>query len=145
MYIFITSLAWSLAFVIFRATDLRSAFAVVVPGFTALAADIPPLLQQAVSNTFLGHCFAALGYPDYGYLPVYCVLGVSAFVCWCMPNTQTYMERFDPVLVGESTRSPGMGSLQWQPGWFSACIVAVLLSASLLSLSAVSEFIYFQF
>jgi D-alanyl-lipoteichoic acid acyltransferase DltB (MBOAT superfamily) len=145
LYILITSLAWSLAFVVFRASDVHSALAIVAPGFTPFSQLSAPLLGPTISTTLLGQCFAALGVGLDSYLAVYCLLASCAFICWFMPNTQQYMRRYDPVIGDAYPQSSGLASLQWQPGWLTACAVALLLGVSLLSLSAVTEFIYFQF
>ena len=39
----------------------------------------------------------------------------------------------------------GLVGMHWQPGLVTAGVMALLLSISLLSMSAVTEFIYFQF
>lgn len=144
LYIFVTYIASALAFVVFRAADVQSAIAIVVPGFTGFSLQSAPLLNQTSSESLLGQYFAAMGM-EQSYLPVYTLLAVSAFVCWSLPNTQEYMRRYDPVIGGEYPTRTGLAGWQWQPGLAAACIIAVMLSFSLLSLSAVTEFIYFQF
>jgi hypothetical protein len=141
----ITSLAWSLAFVVFRAADVQSALAIVTPGFTQFSTQSTPTLQHTISESFLGQCFAAMGVGVGSYLPVYTLLAICAFICWFLPNTQQYMRRYDPVIGEGYPDAAGLAGMHWQPGWVTACIVALLLSISLLSLSAVTEFIYFQF
>ena len=145
VYIFITSLAWSWAFVVFRAVDVKSALAIVVPGFTPFAEQSAPILGPVNSASLLGQVFTVLGVVPGGYFPVYTLLAICAFVCWFLPNTQQYMRRYDPVLGNEYTQDLSLLELQWRPGWVSACLVALMLSGSLLSLSDVTEFIYFQF
>jgi alginate O-acetyltransferase complex protein AlgI len=145
MYIFITSLCWSLAFVVFRATDVESALAIITPGFTQFSELSAPLLQQAAVGSVLGKIYAVVGLVDVGYWPVYSLLAICGFICWFMPNTQQYLSRFDPVIGGDSPQAILLNGFQWQPSWLAAGFVALMLSLSLLSLSAVTEFIYFQF
>ncbi len=145
VYILITALAWSLAFVVFRAADVHSAIAIVTPGFTQFSIQPTTTLQQPISESFLGQCFAAMGVGVGSYLPVYTLLAICAFICWFLPNTQQYMRRYDPVIGEVYSDSPGLVGMHWQPGWVTAGVMALLLSISLLSMSAVTEFIYFQF
>lgn len=145
LYILLTSIAWSMAFVVFRAADVKSALAIVMPGFRPFTEQAAPLLQPTISNTLPGHLAAATGIGADSYLPVYSLLAICAFICWFMPNTQQYMRRFDPVIGAAYPEGTGLTRLQWQPGWPAACAMALMLSISLLSLSAVTEFIYFQF
>ena len=153
VYVLITFLAVSLAFTIFRASDLDSALAILQAGFGATFAstftpttDHPAaLLKYAIIGSSLGEIFTSLGAAKGSYLSVYCLLAVSAGVCWLLPNTQRYMQDFGPVPgTGYGSTRAGF-DLRRQPGWASSWLIALLLSLGLLSLSAVSEFIYFQF
>ena len=145
LYIFITFVASSLAFVMFRATGVKSALAILKPGFFQFSMQAPPILKEQLSSSFLGEFSAIVGKGVGTYLPVYALLVTCAFVCWALPNTQQYMWRYDPVIEGGSGETTKRSSLQWSPNWIAACTVALLLSVSLLSLSSVTEFIYFQF
>jgi alginate O-acetyltransferase complex protein AlgI len=145
VYVLITSLAAALAFVVFRASDVQSTLAILKPGFTHFSFEPTGTLQQVASGSFLGQCFAALGFESGGYLPVYTLLGIGLFVCWCLPNTQQYMRRYDPVLWQGGPDTTGPVVFHWQPGWGTATLAATLFGISLLSMSAVTEFIYFQF
>jgi D-alanyl-lipoteichoic acid acyltransferase DltB (MBOAT superfamily) len=144
--VFLTTVAAAMAFVVFRATDVDGALGVIVPAFTPLAEAPAPLLYRTAADTFLGQMYIALGLGSYRYLPVYTLLSACAFICWFMPNTQQYMRRFEPVIRDRPDDAPrGLVRVEWRPGWGSAVTVALLLGAGLLSLSAVTEFIYFQF
>jgi alginate O-acetyltransferase complex protein AlgI len=145
VYILITALAWSLAFVVFRAADVRSAMAIVTPGFTQFSMQPTTTLQQPIAESFLGQCFAAMGVGVGSYLPVYTLLAICTFICWFLPNTQQYMRRYDPVIGEVYPDATGLVGMHWQPGLVTAGVMALLLSISLLSMSAVTEFIYFQF
>ena len=71
-------------------------------------------------------------------------------VVWLWPNTQQLMARFEPALdqhVG-SDQQPLVGwarRLQWYPSLRWAVPVGLMAAVSLLSLSQISEFLYFQF
>ena len=65
-----------------------------------------------------------------------------ALIVWLAPNTQQLMRGYQPALgVADS----GPGGLRWRLNgrWLAA--VAALATFGILSLSALSEFIYFQF
>jgi alginate O-acetyltransferase complex protein AlgI len=145
VYVLITSLAAALAFVVFRASDLQSTLAILKPGFTLWSFAPTATLEQAISGSFIAQCLAALGLESGGYLPVYAFLGICLFVCWCLPNTQQYMRRYDPVLWQGTPDTTGPIVFHWQPGWGTAAVAATLFGISLLSMSNVAEFIYFQF
>ncbi|MDC0361530.1 MBOAT family protein [Halioglobus sp.] len=145
IYIICTFLAWSLALVVFRAPDIKTSISVMAPGFTEFSIQQNYLLNSTVATSTLGKFFEALGFASGSYLSVYLTLGVSAVVIWMLPNTQTYMRDFDPALGVTSATSGGLINIQWRPGIMNALIIAFMLSTGLLSLSAISEFIYFQF
>jgi alginate O-acetyltransferase complex protein AlgI len=145
VYVLCTSLAWSLAFVVFRAADVSSAWAIVRSAFTGFSHEVPYQLGTVASTSFLGQIFAGLDVGTVGYIPVYTLLVLSGFVVWFMPNTQEYMQRYAPVIGADHAQTRGAIALQWQPGWATLGMVVGLLIASLLNVSTVSEFIYFQF
>jgi hypothetical protein len=117
----------------------------VSAGFGATADYSSPLLRGSIGTSALGHIFTAMGAAKGSYLVVYCLLGLCACICWLLPNTQQFMQGFQPVLGKEYPPARGWFDWRWQPGWQSSSLIAVLLSMGLLSLSFVSEFIYFQF
>ncbi len=145
VYVLLTFFASALAFVVFRASDVASTLAIVRPGFVHFSTAQTATLRQVISESFLGQCFAIMGISAEGYLPVYTLLAICLFICWFLPNTQQYMRRYDPVLWQGQPDTTRSVDLQWQPGWGTATVAGVLFGVSLLSLSAVSEFIYFQF
>lgn len=145
LYIFMTFVASSLAFVVFRATEVKSALAIMKPEFLHFSMQPPPILKEQLSSSFLGEFSAILAVGVGTHLPVYALLVTCAFVCWALPNTQQYLWRYDPVIEGGSGETTRTSYFQWRPDWIAACTVAFLLSVSLLSLSSVTEFIYFQF
>jgi alginate O-acetyltransferase complex protein AlgI len=145
LYISLTALAWSLAFVVFRAADLGSAKTIVFSGFTRFSESLPDHLGAAASVSFMGRLFADMDFGASSYAPVYTLLGACAFIVWFMPTTQQYTSRYNPVIGEDSEQTSGLFAMQWQPGWLSLVIVVFMLIASLLNISNVSQFIYFQF
>jgi D-alanyl-lipoteichoic acid acyltransferase DltB (MBOAT superfamily) len=145
MYIFVTFMAWSLALVVFRAPDIESAFSVMSPGFAQFSMQEPPVLGWTILESSMGQFLATMGVGSQSYLSVYLVLAICGFVCWLLPNTQQYMQRYDPVIGADYPVVGGLAGMQWQPGWLATFIVSLLLSVGLLSMSSITEFIYFQF
>jgi len=144
-YLLITTLAWSLAFVVFRAADVHSTLAIIKPAFVEFSVQPNATLQHAISESFLGQCLAMLGVGTPGYLPVYALLAICLFICWCLPNSQQYLRRYDPVLWQGEPDTTGPVEILWKPGWVHASLAGILFGISLLGMSAVTEFIYFQF
>jgi hypothetical protein len=144
-YVLITFLAVSLAFTIFRATNLDSGVAILQAGFGITTDQPSALLKYAITSSSLGEIFTSLGAEKGSYAAVYCLLAVSAGVCWLLPNTQRFMQDARPVLGTGYLSTRAKFDLRWRPGWASSWLIAVLLSLGLLGLSSVHEFIYFQF
>jgi len=142
----VTMIAVSLAFVVFRAPDMDSALAVIGPAILPAADSPAPFLLRVQADTFLDQFYAILGLGSHRYYPVYTLLLACTGLCWLMPNTQQYMRRYDPVISSSAVEpSPDVVSPTWRPDLADAIAVALVLSLGLLSLSAVTEFIYFQF
>ena len=63
-----------------------------------------------------------------------------------VPNTQQFMRRYRPAVEEPpAPESPLLARLVWRPGRAYASLAVVIALASLLNLSDVSEFLYFQF
>ncbi|MEK8020808.1 MAG: MBOAT family O-acyltransferase, partial [Candidatus Parabeggiatoa sp.] len=72
-------------------------------------------------------------------------LFLSLLLTWYAPNTQQFMSRYQPafdIYRGEAWRYSG---LQWQPTRAWAASTAMIAALAILSLTRVSEFLYFQF
>ena len=70
---------------------------------------------------------------------------ICALIVWLAPNTQQLMRGYQPALGVIDSGSRDFGGLRWQPTarWLAA--IAALAVFGILSLTALSEFIYFQF
>jgi len=71
-------------------------------------------------------------------------------VVWFWPNTQQLMNRFEPaleehVISEQKPLLPWMQKIQWRPSVRWAIVIGIIAAVTLLSLSRVSEFLYFQF
>lgn len=69
-------------------------------------------------------------------------LAASALIVWLAPNTQQLMRGYQPALGMEDNTE---ARLRWHPNWYWLAATAILAVCGILSLSALSEFIYFQF
>jgi D-alanyl-lipoteichoic acid acyltransferase DltB (MBOAT superfamily) len=70
---------------------------------------------------------------------------ICALIVWLAPNTQQLTRGYQPALGVIDSGSRDFGGLRWQPTarWLAA--IAALAVFGILSLTALSEFIYFQF
>jgi alginate O-acetyltransferase complex protein AlgI len=80
-------------------------------------------------------------------------------VIWFAPNTQQYMEGYQPVLpyekakptlpspstLNSSLNSSFFNKLRWKPNQTWALISGIITALALLNLERVSEFLYFNF
>jgi D-alanyl-lipoteichoic acid acyltransferase DltB (MBOAT superfamily) len=76
---------------------------------------------------------------------VYAMLLMALVACWALPSTLQLFERQEVAIVKPRAGRAAVIRLQWQPGSAWAAFIAVLVLMSLLNLTQVSEFLYFQF
>jgi hypothetical protein len=143
----ITFVAVVVAWVFFRATSLDDALAILrgmvglngvsIPA--TLATYLAPSMRAALDHW--GMTFPLGGgsrlIVQYSWIVALLPLVMLA------PNTQEILGRFQPALNFHDGRR--LARLSWRPtpGW--AAIVATLTACGLLSLTRVSEFLYYQF
>ncbi|MCW5751608.1 MAG: MBOAT family protein [Alphaproteobacteria bacterium] len=147
----VTFLAVVVGWVLFRATSFESAVAILwgmaggngiaLPaGIMARLGGLGPMLQEAGIAGRLG------GGTQFISTWSWCLaLAVLAFLA---PNTQELLRRYRPALLDDRMERMGagwLGALVWRPVPQWAFYSGALLLASLLALSRVSEFLYFQF
>lgn len=146
----ITLLAVMVAWVLFRAESSNGAM-----NMLAAMTSLPSTLQGrigpfedwlvSVGLNFHGGYIAAEHYTDLAWLIFW-----IAFL-WALPNTQQWMARFTPSIstTAEQLTPPAFSTfwrrLAWQPSAAWAWIAAGLAVASVLRMSRISEFLYFQF
>ena len=91
----------------------------------------------------LGVRFGSTGEAFSGATQVVWIL-IPLLGCWLLPNTQEILRASRPIL--EPVAAPrSWVHIDWRPSLGWALAIALLASASLLSLNRVSEFLYFQF
>jgi hypothetical protein len=142
----ITFVAVVVGWVFFRATSVDDALAILRGMAGMNGVSIPAVLATylpAPVSTALGHW--GVVFPLGGgsrlvsqYLWIVALLPLVLLA----PNTQEILGHFQPALNFHEAQRP---YLSWRPtpGW--AAIVATLTACGLLSLTRVSEFLYYQF
>lgn len=141
-----TLLAVVVAWVVFRADDWNTAQSVLMSmaGLNGIAlphqleflqTSAPALVN--VMHIGFGHLFFNELFSPIEALSWIAFLGLSALV---LPNTQEIMQRYNPVL-GDVRAS----RLLWKPDRMWAMALSIVGTYTLLHLSSISEFLYFQF
>jgi len=142
------------AWVLFRAQDLPSAILILkgMAGLQGVVLPAPWLYQLAA--WFPGLRIYLVGIPpgliESAGAGVLISKGQVAWIAallavvWFAPNTRQVMERAEAI-IADRRSVPTRTALQWapHPGWVLA--TTCMLVASLLGLSRVTEFLYFQF
>ena len=135
----ITFLSVVVAWVFFRASDMDAALTMLnaMAGGKGIAA--PSALSQSAPDLSLSTASVDSGIG----LGVACLLLLLA---WFAPNTQQITGYVGPEGVyGSGVTEPGPTTLRWNASWRWAIFIGILFAASLMLMSRVSEFIYFQF
>lgn len=119
-----TFLVVSFAWVFFRADDMRHALTIAqtmlgINGFDMHSANA--LVSHTTRNYLL----------------------ITLLLVWLAPNTQQIMQNFRPAL--DTPNGMRVTRLIWKPNYKWALIHAFVAMIALMSLSELSEFIYFQF
>jgi alginate O-acetyltransferase complex protein AlgI len=121
---FVTFVAVIFAWVFFRAADFNSA-------------------GRILSSMIGGHGFHFSS--TFHLRSTFTQLAVIWIAVWILPNTQQFMERFEPALNYKPPPHSWMAWLSWRPNLaWAICFVGVAVYA-LANTSRVAEFIYWQF
>jgi len=132
----VTFVAVVVGWVVFRAPNLHTAVNVLKPmmGLEFASAKHAYWYVAASVRQIGPRDIAELGW-----------LGAGLALVWVAPNTQQLMRRFY-VAAGSSAPPEQLTSyVTWTPSTRWAVFVGAILALSLLSLTRVSEFLYFQF
>jgi alginate O-acetyltransferase complex protein AlgI len=73
------------------------------------------------------------------------VIGGLLLIAWLAPNTQELVAYQGPTVGANDPRTTPPPTVTWQPTLRWAVLVGSLTGVSIMSLSKVSEFLYFQF
>lgn len=146
----LTFFAVVIGWVFFRAQNVDSAVAVLSGMAGANGVVLPKgwygYFDSGMTNLILstGIQFGDSG-QFRGALQIAWITGLLAIV-WFMPNTQQIMAHYSPALGRIDTyRGVLAGWIQWRPSWIWALATAVISGWSILDMTKVSEFLYFQF
>jgi D-alanyl-lipoteichoic acid acyltransferase DltB (MBOAT superfamily) len=142
--VFGTFIAVTIAFVFFRATDLRSATALL----KAMTGANDYMAYQCISSC--GHLtrwlmgIASSAAKGVFGIEAYLWAGALLLVAWCAPNTHEIMSAYGPTLeMPKPNRN--IVSLSWHPSFIAACAVWLIGFVAIINLNKKSAFLYFQF
>lgn len=144
----LTFLAVVVGWVFFRASDASSAVSILHAMTGSNGLQIPAnwpgawhihagLERLGIANS-LG--LPASGFDPQGTSPAW--IAALLAIAWLMPNTQQFMARFSPALEPADALR---GRPQWAPTTSWAIVMGLMGTVAILHLTAVSEFLYFQF
>lgn len=146
----LTLLAVMVAWVFFRADTLGSAWLIVkglagTNGMTLPYAWIEHREQASLAQWLLSHHvrFAEMPLFGKGKDALWCLILMVA--CWVLPNTQQMFEQHKPGFCPSRLGRPVHARWHWRIGWVWAVATVIAGFAAILSISGLSEFIYFQF
>lgn len=151
----VTFLAVVVSWVLFRAKTLGAATAILgaMIGGNGISLPRPLVAKLGFLESFSMIKFNGL--TDTVDLPVgYVICGIACllFITWFTPNTQQWMGKYNPITIKQATENASLSwrdrlwkKLQWQPNQIWALTGTIVTVISLLSLTRVSEFLYFQF
>lgn len=152
----VTFLAVVVGWVFFRATDFSSAMTILAGMGGANGIALPNAV--AVQLGGLWDLLAAVGVTTYlgggnDFVFTWLWLAFLIPVALIMPNTQQIMARFEPALRPHQSEdrqelipmSFWVERVRWQPtaGW--GITLGIIAALGVLSMSSISEFLYFQF
>lgn len=139
------------AWVVFRAesfgaalSQLRSMFGV---NGIALPAQLQDVVQTHAPQAITNHLSFGSLFSNELVSPSGAMLWIllTGFIALVAPNSQQLLIRFRPVLETVARAKGHAGRLQWTPNAYWAVLVSVMALYTLLHLTSVSEFLYFQF
>ncbi|MCL1465907.1 MBOAT family O-acyltransferase [Argonema galeatum] len=152
---FVTFLAVIVSWVFFRAKTLDAATGILGAMTGANGISLPKALLTKLGFMENFGIIRFDGITNSTDLPIdYTIFAITflLFIAWCTPNTQQWMGKYNPITIKQPVINPSSNwsdrfwhKLQWQPNQLWAVASAFLTVISVLSLSRVSEFLYFQF
>ena len=153
---FLTFTAVVVGWVFFRAENLDAAILILqgMMGFNGIS--LPNAI--GVRLGILGESLKVLGISfEIGggsvFMATWSWIAILLPLALLMPNTQEIMKKFKPALDSKFIENRHsirllkrfVSKITWKPNWHWAAIIALTATAGILSLSEVSEFLYFQF
>ena len=143
----ITFLSVVIAWIFFRAANMKTAFSILegMCGINGIILPIP--LQKYLS--FLsnwGIKFEGTGTLGFAVSDALIWIFSLLLIVWLVPNTQQWMENFEPGLNYQPTKTLKLWQkFRWQPSNTWVLISTVITLVAIFHISQDNEFIYFQF
>ncbi|HET8881897.1 MAG TPA: MBOAT family protein [Solimonas sp.] len=142
----LTLVAWTAGLTIFRADSMATANNILA-GMAGLHGAVLPQHWQAALAPFAA-VFDALhiGFVNAPIMLTYKVIAwiaVLGTITLALPNIYQWLDHEQPVLREQRFEAPP--ARQWRPSLMWVLLVMTLAAGALLSMSQVSEFLYFQF
>jgi hypothetical protein len=146
--VFVTFMAVTFAWAVFRASDLSSAVSMTLAMAGGRGISLPPDWITGLGATgdwLLTHHFVFAA--DNGLIKPSSFAWIAglAALCWLAPNTQQIMRDFRPALPYRFDHEQAAVVLAWKPSLATATLVLFVGVFTIVSLTKRSEFLYFQF
>jgi D-alanyl-lipoteichoic acid acyltransferase DltB (MBOAT superfamily) len=145
----VTFTAVVIAWVLFRSDTIDSACA-VYRGMLGMNGFILPEQWLHYSGMFgiwlskHGVLFGATPFTKALQAPFLIALLIS--IAWFFPNTQQFMQKFEPAInIYRGEKYNMKPWIQWSPNWKWAAGCSLAMTAGIIMIDKVSEFLYFQF
>ncbi len=141
----LTFLAVVVGWVYFRANDVDTAHRILQSMLSWPQVQVSPFYSAGVQQSALGAWVAVTGVTFSAEAILLAVLLAAVAIVFFAPNTQQIMGRyyFAPRGSAEAVASNPVG--RWSPDLRWACLISLASIWSLLGLTQISEFLYFQF
>ncbi|WP_324522764.1 hypothetical protein [Nitrosomonas europaea] len=144
----ITFLAVVIAWVFFRAPDIRTAVDILGAMVGMNGISLPRRLEHYADlfqNLPITPSFNGIQWINFGEIGVP-VLLTAILIAWFSPNTQEIFSRYEPCL--EKVVSPESTInryFRWTPSKLTGVVFAAIFVICILNMNQVTEFLYFQF
>jgi len=141
--IFITFIFVCIAWIPFRSANLISTITIYKAMFGINGISLP----NSLYNTFVNLKFYSIKFN--GIMPISELNGNKAIaliiicfsIVWTLPNSQQFLSLYNP----SHEKIPHYKGYKWKPNKLFGVVIGLLLGISILSISSISEFLYYQF
>ena len=140
-----TFLVVVLTLVFFRADSIPTAMHIFSRLFEASGTAFLPTYLAEIETVNVMTLEKLLLGKHYSVATVYGMLVVALAACWTLPSAWQLFQRYDIAIAKPRAGRPAVLPLEWRPGNLWVVAIATMAFLSLLNLTEVSEFLYFQF
>lgn len=141
----LTFIAVVIGWVYFRSDSLETAHRMLWSMSSLPAFQLSPFYSDLVQSSSLGRWADLVGLQISAEIMLVMALATVAGIAFFAPNTQEIMGRFYWQPRGSLESAPSGIVGRWTPNLLWASVICVAAAWSLLGLTQVSEFLYFQF